>query len=187
MKSIRFRVTGTTPLLMNSPKAMRPVEDGAQASRRTPTPEAEAENGAYRRANGSLYFPALAFRSALVAAGTGFKAGKRGLPSLLKGAVFSVGDSVDLVHPDTGSELKTYEIDIRRCCLQSAGRKVAVMRARPRLDAWACAVQFEYDERFVDERTIEQTFDRAGSIVGVGNFSPRCSGPFGRFSVRQDA
>ncbi|MCG3133826.1 MAG: hypothetical protein HMLKMBBP_01091 [Planctomycetes bacterium] len=183
MKSIRFRVTGTTPLLMNSPKAMRPVEDGAQASRRTPTPEAEAENGAYRSADGSLHFPALAFRSALVAAGTGFKAGKRGLPSVLKGAVFSVGDTVDLVDPASGSKLSTYAVDVRRCCVTSAGRKVGVMRARPRLDAWACTVEFEYDERFVDERTITQTFERAGATVGIGNFSPRWSGPFGRFNV----
>jgi hypothetical protein len=170
-------------LLLNSPQGMQAVKAGPQATRRTPTPEEEAEAGAYRKPDGSLYFPALAFRSALVAAGTGFKAGKRGLPGVLKGSVFVTGDTVALVHPVSGTPLSTYEVDVRRCCLQSAGRKVAVMRARPRLDTWSCTVEFEYDERFVDEQTIEQTFDRAGSIVGVGNFSPRCSGPFGRFGV----
>jgi hypothetical protein len=67
----------------------------------------------------------------------------------------------------------------------SAGRKVGVMRARPRLDAWACDVEFDFDERFVDEKTIAQTFERSGATVGIGNFSPRWSGPFGRFSVEQ--
>lgn len=182
MKMIRFRVVGKTPLLMNSPKGMAAPKD-VVATKRVLMPEEESESGTYRNADGSLYWPSMAFRSALVAAGTGFKAGKRGLPSVVKGSVFVVSDTVPLVHPKTTAPIREYAIDTRRCCVVSAGRKAAVMRSRPRIDEWSCEVEFEYDERFIDAKTIQQTFDRAGSIVGIGNFSPRCSGPFGRFTV----
>lgn len=185
MKTIRFLVTGRSSLLMNSPKAMK-VPGGPSATKAVPTPAVEAENGTYRNEDGTLYFPAMAFRRAMEAAAKGYKAGKRGLPQVIRSVVFTSGETmekVDLHYPKTLKPLKTYTINTQRCCVGSGGRSVAVMRSRPLVESWGCYIEFEYDDEMIDEATITKTFARAGLMVGIGNFSPFRGGFYGRFNV----
>jgi hypothetical protein len=60
----RYRIEGVSSLLMNSPASMRGASPaGAKTTKRIPTPEEEAERGAYRDEEGYLYLPSAAFRA----------------------------------------------------------------------------------------------------------------------------
>ena len=76
-----------------------------------------------------------------------------------------------------------YEIDIQRAVVGNAG----VLRARPKVSAWACSVTFEFEQDFLDPGLITSAFERAGKIAGVGDYRPACpkgaGGPYGRYTV----
>jgi hypothetical protein len=179
MHYLECSVAGTSPLLMNSAAGL-----GTAAPGEVPTPEVEAERGTYRHEDGTLWFPAAAFRGALVSAGAGHKIGKRFARSLLAGTVFATDEAAALTDPDTGKPVTEYTIDVRRCVPPGARGGVSVLRARPRLDAWAASFALEYDETMVDPQTILHFLEIAGRSIGVGNFRPAKGGWFGRFAVR---
>lgn len=181
MKTATFRIVGNSPLLMNSAAAFTVADDGAPKSRQSiPAPEVEAEAGTYRLGDGSLGFPAAAFKKAVVSAAKGRKVGKLGLPGIVLASVFETTEYVALFEPESGDPLTDYTIDIRGARPQKQGM---VRRARPRLDAWACDVDLEYDEELIDENLIRELLDRAGRNIGIGNFRPEKSGRYGRFEV----
>jgi hypothetical protein len=183
---IRYRITGISPLLMdNAASMLTPKPVGARA-KAIPTPETEAESGAYRLPDGALYFPTLAFRQALIDAGTGRRIGKRGATSVLSGTVFlpdGVGLETPLVDPDTSEPLHNYVVDIQRAVIRTT--KAGVARARPRLDRWAADIGFEYDDSFFPGELLTEVFTLAGTTIGVGNYRPQKRGIFGRFQVKE--
>lgn len=185
---ISFDVTGVSPLLMNSPHGM--IAQAAQRkgvnTRRIPEPEVEAEGGAYRLSDGTLYFPTLAFRRALIDAGKGRRVGssRRGANTVMAGSVFIPDGLLEtrLVDPSTGEFLEKYELDLQRAVPPRQG---AVIRARPRLDRWAAVVTFDVDTDVIPLDLVEALFTLAGSSVGVGNFRPQKGGVYGRFNVQR--
>jgi hypothetical protein len=181
MQYLEARVTGTSPLLMNSAQGL-----GQAAPGEIPPPEVEAERGAYRLPDGALWFPADGFRGALVRAGSGHRIGKRAATSVLKGAIFATAEAAPLTDPATGEPLREYTVDIRRAVPPGARGGVSVLRARPRIEKWAAVVQLEYDETLIDPATILHFLKIAGRNVGIGNFRPEKGGPFGRFTVEDD-
>ncbi len=72
-----------------------------------------------------------------------------------------------------------YEIDTRRAVIRCA----AILRSRPRLEKWQTEFDIIYDDRFVSEAILVETLERAGVVVGLGDFRPARNGPFGRFNV----
>ncbi len=188
LKRYRFRIVGLCPILMNNPGGMKkPGDDAGMKVKKVPLPDEEAAGLVYAFSNGQLYGPAMGFRSALIAAATGRKIGKRPAPGLLKGAVFCPVDveKVPLFHPKTGRPLTTkdYTVDSRRCVLTNNGKKVGVVRSRPRVEEWACEVELEIDDDFVDVATVAETLDLAGRTKGYLDFRPQCGGSFGRFKA----
>jgi hypothetical protein len=181
LQTVTFRVQGISPLLMNSAAAFTLADDGKAKTRRSiPPPEVEAEAGAYRLEDGALGFPAAAFKKAVVSAAKGRKVGKLGLPGIVLASVFETTELLPLVDPDTDKPLSDYVIDIRGARPQAQGM---VRRARPRIDAWACDVTFEYDEELIAKDLVRDLLERAGRNVGVGNFRPEKTGRYGRFEV----
>ena len=56
MKTTTFRVTGASPLLMNSAAAFTVADTGKSKTRQSiPTPEVEAEAGTYRLTTGACF------------------------------------------------------------------------------------------------------------------------------------
>lgn len=160
----------------------RPEAKGPK--KRIPTPEEEAELGTYRDNQGKLLFPALGVRSCLINGGTGYRVGKRGARSILMGALFDVtsvdGNSEWLpLLSESGEPLVDYTIDLRRCVVQKSG----IIRARPRLDQWRIDANIQYDSEHVASEALLDFLGRAGTFVGLGDFRPQRSGPFGRFSA----
>jgi hypothetical protein len=181
LRLVRFEVTGVhgAGLLMHNPAGMARRKETGIGPKVIPSPEEEAEAGCYRLPSGQLYLPTTHFRSAILAAAAGQKIEKKAARLILSAALFAIEESAPLYHPETGHPLREYEIDIRRAVVQRQG----ISRSRPKLPQWATTVEFQYEPMLLNPEMIQQVFDLAGAIIGVGDFRPSKSGPFGRFSV----
>jgi len=180
MELIKITVVGTSPLLQHNPAGMARGDDASAKKKTIPTPEAEAEAGCYRDDQGNLFLPTPAFRSALVGAAKGRRLGKTAATTIVKGATFAATERTTLIDPIGGKPLTDYDIDTRRAVVQ----RQAVLRSRPRLENWQAVVELEYDEEFIVESTLVELMEIAGRIIGVGDYRPEKSGPFGRFDVK---
>lgn len=187
---VKFLITGLAPLLQNNPAAMAEQDaskDEVVAGRKKiPSPQEEAKSKVYRLdpkdENSQIYIPTTSFRSALIGACTGRKIQKYAASTIIKGAVFSVDMVAPLYDPTTKQPITTYQIDRRRVVVN---RVAAVMRSRPLIPRWACAIEFEIDKDFIpDVRHVVNLLNIAGRIKGVGDFRPECGGEFGRFRVQ---
>jgi len=178
LQEYRFKILGVTPLLMHAPTAMG--SNGSSPKRKeVPPPEEEAERGAYRTPEGYLCFPAIAFRNAALKVAGQYRSGKKSYKSLLA-HIRTADEFVIMRHPETWEPLTSYAIDTRRAVVQGQG----VIRARPRLDAWACEVGLLGDDeigvRDMD-KVLLQFLNEAGGTIGVGDFRLEKGGWFGLF------
>lgn len=178
MQVIEYSVQGTSPLLLHNPAGMQQPSDAIKR-KSIPTSEEEAEAGTYRLADGQLALPAFAFRAALVGAAKGRRMGKVAAATIVKGAVFVTDEMVPLFTTDDRTPAKDYEIDTRRVVVQNNG----IVRSRPKLFPWRATFPLELDEGFITGEHVAELLDIAGRLVGVGDFRPERSGPFGRFGV----
>lgn len=183
LEKFTFEVTGISPILMNNPAYMAQRPTGRTNVKTIPTPEEEAKRSLYRRDNGTLYGPALGFRSGILEAAKGRRIGKKAANTILAGAVFCLYEEVSLYHPKTKKPItdKQYIIDSRRCVLKG---KDGIIRSRAKIMEWACEVEFEVDSELVDVRIIEEIFQLAGKIIGYLDYRPQKKGFFGRYEVQ---
>jgi len=183
MKTVSFSIKSLSPLLMNSTKAME-RDGGAKgvSTKKIPSAIDEAAVKAYRDEEGFLYVPCIFFRQAMVSAGKGRKIGKFFATTLIKGSVIDPDRKARLVDPETGEFISEYGIDERPVVVGSA----RVMRARPRVERWACDVMLDVDEEVFsakDMAVLVDVLNMAGSRIGVGDYRVEKGGWFGRFEV----
>ncbi len=81
-----------------------------------------------------------------------------------------------------GEEPK-WVVDKRRGVLHNKGEQTTVCITRPKFAEWGFVVTVEFDDTVVNEGTVRQLFDKAGTSQGLCSFRPSCKGPFGRFKV----
>jgi len=175
MKTINVEITGTTPLLMHSPKAMLEKKKGMTRKTEHYDPKEDAEKVAYRKADGELYIPAAALMGCLINAASWKKLGKYAARPIIAAAV--------RVEPfEIGLGTKDYEIDMRTVVVQRA----RIVRARPRLDKWKAKFKVIYNEKMIADPTIiKEILVEGGERVGILDFSPRKLGSFGCFKVSE--
>jgi hypothetical protein len=174
-----FRVTGKSPLLMNNGAAMRPADNTAVKTKKIPTPEEEAAAKVYKLDSGELYLPAIAFRSSLLGGCIGRKIGKRAAKTYVSAGVFSVQTECILTDPPTNKPITEYHINTMRAVVQRNG----VLRSRPEITEWQVDVQLEIDRDFLTPETVLELFNLAGKLVGIGDYRPEKTGPYGRYTV----
>jgi hypothetical protein len=180
MKTAAFHIVGDSPLLMHSTKGMlAPAGAKKMEAKKIPTPEAEAEAGAYRDEAGHLYVPCIFFRQAAVSAGKGRKIGKSFATTLLKGALIDPDRRAPLVNPETGEIIEDFNIDTRAAVVG----KARIMRSRPKIEKWAADVLLDYDDEVISPDLIVEILTIAGTRVGVGDYRVEKGGWFGRFHV----
>jgi len=185
MQLVTFEITGTSPLLMHNPAGMA-RNGSALGTKKIPKPEDEARAALYEE-GGDLWFPAQAFKAALVSVSKGRRLSKRAATGVVKGSVFPAEERCWLIHPETGEPLGAddYEVDIRRVVVQRS----AVFRARPKITRWATKVAFDIDPDVISPDPdgslpiLLYLLNIAGRTIGVGDFRPECGGPFGRFEA----
>jgi hypothetical protein len=185
MVPYEFRVIGVSPLLMHNPLAMTASGEGSMKKpTKIPSPEEEAERGLYRLDNRQLYVPAIAYRNSMLNAAKGrrVKALKMSARDALSGSVFNLEDRCPLFRLDSGEPImEPDQIDVRRAVIPSSG--AAVLRARGLVNNWRCNVHFHINEDFMSLELLLEIFNLAGSIKGVLDYRPECTGSFGRFVV----
>lgn len=178
MQTIEIGIESLSALLLHNPAGMRPANE-TLARKNIPAVEVEAEAGCYRLADGQLALPSPAFRSCLVAAGKGRRFGRTAATTVIRGSVFAADELTPLFTPD-GTPAHDFEIDQRRVVLQRA----AIVRSRPKLTKWAATVRLEVDEEFIGETQVRELLAIGGRTIGVGDYRPEKSGPFGRFTIQ---
>ena len=177
MELYTYHIEGVSSLLMHSPKAMMEAQPTGPATRRIPTPEEEAEKGAYRDEEGFLYLPSEAFRASIMHGAGGRRIGKTAARTVLSGAVFTTAPRTHLVDPGSGEQLREYRVHVARVVVQ----RNSILRARPEVERWGCVLELEVDLDFTSPWQVEELLNIAGRISGVGDFRPEKRGPHGRY------
>jgi hypothetical protein len=57
------------------------------------------------------------------------------------------------------------------------------MRHRPKVEEWQASIPMEIDTGVLPVATIHQLLEEGGRRIGVGDYRPEKTGPYGRFSV----
>jgi hypothetical protein len=192
--AVRARLESQPPgFLMHSAEAMqRSAEATAKhrgsgkRSKFIPEAAVEAEFGAYKLTDGSLYLPTKNLLRSLIEASKAFKK-EKSRASLQKEAAAGIsvpaaaGIGFPLLHPKTGEILRTYTVDIQRAVVQRS----AIMRSRPLIEEWAVEVEFSLDPDAIPPEIFAQIIGYAGSRIGVGDQRPEKAGAYGRFTVTE--
>lgn len=180
METMQRKIRGISPLLMHSTAGMSTEpKEGLKSKSDNLTGREEAEMGAYRDESGGLVFPTIAFSRTLWEAASGVKIGKMSARSLLAG-IIQTSEFVAVVDPETGEQLRDFEVDTRFVKIGNA----RVPRSRAKLMSWAIILTVDYDEDLLHEKAIHELLVKAGQLVGIGDYRPKTGGgPFGRFAV----
>jgi hypothetical protein len=177
--------TGISPLLMNpmSEEALNQLwsKISQRGIKADVTPKKAAEAKIIRDESGKVGIPDTYLLPALVGAGKFVKFDAKrsmstGTSSLVPGLLQLCKAFFPFVNQDA-----EWKVDMRR----GMGQKGAVVIVRPRFGEWSFIVDFEYDESEIDETRVRALFDKAGKMIGLGDFRPSCKGPFGRFIVSE--
>ncbi len=182
MKTIRVRIQGVTPLLMNrfTEESEVKVSGGTSAVQigDKGTPRAQAEKKAYKDDDGNLYVPGPNIFSCIIQAGTFHKVGKSKVTTS-KSSLIPAGIAVEeIICPLHTTD---FEVDSRSVVIPSTGGRI--MCHRPRLDAWEVEFTLSVDTDMFAPNFVRQLLDDAGKKVGLGDYRPSRKGPFGRFVV----
>ena len=176
----RYRIEGVSSLLMHSPQAMMEGSPSGPSTKKIPTPEEEAEKGAYRSEEGFLYLPSAAFRASLMHGAGGRRIGRTAARTVLSGSVFNTGPKTLLLDPETSKRIENYEVNLARVVIGRA----SIVRARLEIESWGCVLELEIDLDFTNSWQVEELLNIAGRISGVGDYRPERKGPHGRYRAQ---
>jgi len=169
-KTVLCKIEGLPPGLLMHSYPMEPVKNPEKMSK-----EEQAKLAEYRSPEGELFVPALNVQRMLVAAAAFSKGKGRASLSKIVAAVVSVNPSRLILTP------QKYVVDSRRVVVPAT--KGSVIRHRPCFEEWSLEFEIAYDAFELTEGQVRQVVDDAGSKVGLLDFRPAKTGPFGRFMV----
>lgn len=177
-KKIHITLIGLYPgLLMNAFSVERYKEQRKQKlKKREYDPTEEARNSAYMAeidGKNQLYIPAFNVYTMILKACSGHKIGKRAARGVLAGLMKVMPDKIPL-----GTD--KYEIDERGVTIQRA----RVIRARAHLPEWELNFTILYaSDILLNPYIIQEILEEASYRVGLGDYRPEHSGPFGTYTV----
>lgn len=139
----------------------------ARTAKAERAPEREFEQSLYGHPTGGYGFPAVAFKSALVAAASF-------VPDItkvhLRGAVHLIGDLVKIDGKPTS-----------RADMVKVGMGGADVRFRGEFKKWESELVIQFNAGVISAEQVVSLLDVAGFSVGVGDWRPQRNGSFGRF------
>jgi len=142
----------------------------------------QAERCAYRAPDSTLYIPAQCFQRMLIEAGKPHK--QRGSRSSLRwivpAAVIIPAEAIPLTD-STGKPLTEFEVDSRPVVIPAT--KGRVMRHRPKVEEWQATIPLEIDTEILAAPMIHQLLEEGGRRLGIGDYRPEKTGPYGRFAI----
>lgn len=173
-------LTGVAPLLMHSADLADPIGPAAKAlsevsSKRGKTEadhlemmELEFVGGMYYREDTGPYLPASNIHKAIIEGARKNNKGK-----LIEAGVFltSLFNPVEYDGPRDPAEMLKHERFVSRVPVTVQRNKV--MRTRPKFDeGWQVTVNGYYDDSVVGADVLEMALDKAGRLVGLGDWRP---------------
>jgi hypothetical protein len=185
MLFFKAKIQGTTAMLQHrfSEQAEQPGTTRRVASGMTDTPREAAEKAAYRKPDGSLYFPASSIGRLLRESGGGhkLKGSRKSAKYVVPAATLVLDESISLIDPETGKALRDFEVDSRPVVIPAT--KGRIMRHRPRLEKWGGEFTIRINELLLEPKFLLQLLVEGGQQLGMGDYRPEKGGPYGTFQV----
>ncbi len=185
MKRILVTCMGISPMLMNpaTEELLDALRERKQQQRKTDwTVEQEAESRLCRGPDNQIGVPALNLFSCLVKAGRMVKSGRKQISTATSTILPSFLAIEEEFLPFKGDPETSWVPDKRRGTNPNGGEMVCLVR--PKFLSWEFDVTIQFDDKQnVDESTVKELFNKAGTAMGLGDFRPGKGGPFGRFAV----
>lgn len=186
MQIIKFRLTGTCPLMVNNPQTVNPFnvwtkQIKAITDKRKKTDQDNTDlmrlkwmAALYHDEQLGPYLPAICVWRALLDAARISRAGKT-----IERGVQQVGDRLPILYNGPRDPEKMYEsaiyVDIRDA--SPGGKRVTAVR--PIFPQWAVETELMFDPNQASERDLTAFMELAGRVCGVGTYRRL----HGRFSV----
>lgn len=183
MKTLRITVKGTAPLLVHRFSDDDSVHKSSRrADIKRAIPRDVALSCAYVLEDGSHCLSGFSFIRAMAMAGANHRltGSRRSLKFVVPTAV-RASSEVIVLHDEKGVPLKDCEVDARPVSIPAT--KGRIMRYRPRYEVWFASFEIVLNDDILAVDTTHTLLNEAGTSVGVGDFRPACSGPFGTFVV----
>jgi len=189
MKQLKFRLEGLGSLLMHSDRFANPLDEDAIEHKKLTSKRNKTVENLHEIAKsewlGSLYYnddlgihiPTANLRKNLIEGARKFKLGKH-----VEGGVFFNSQGFPLEYEGSKKPETLYRNKEFVDCRSVVVGRAKLMRYRPIFKHWALSGTLEYEETVIDEEQIKQSFEKAGQVVGLGDYRPL----FGRYSVSFD-
>jgi predicted RNA-binding protein (virulence factor B family) len=177
-KTYKVRVRGISPLLLHR-NSFEMEKLLAKARNNEAKQKVEEENYhlyLYLDGDGRPYVPDIMLQRAFIEAAKEFQQqGKRKktYKNIVAGGFVNINEPEIPIISQSG-----YKPDKRFVKVQ----KNRVLRVRPRFDDWELEFTITIDES-IDHEVVKKIIEHAGAYIGIGDFRPTCSGPFGRFEI----
>lgn len=177
IRLLRLPVVGTSPLICHRWSEKAKGEMRAKQMKRAKTakeakdPEEDYRASLYEHPDGGYGFPSIAFKAAMVRAGT-YQDLKM---TFLRGAFHVLGELVPIEGTPRSRE------DMVR-----VGQGVADIRYRGEFAQWSTLLPIRYNARVISAEQIANLAQEAGFAVGVGEWRPERDGNYGTFEVVRD-
>jgi len=184
MKTMKLRIKGMSPLLMHNGLLADPsnpftIETKKITSKRKKV-DADHEALAKLEFLGSLYtnekeaviIPANMLTAVIINGAKHSKLGK-----VFQASVFADKNAL-LEYEGPKEPLELWKDESFRFKTSVVVNRSRIMRTRPIFNEWAVTVEFSYLDN-VEESEIITAMEKAGQLVGIGDWRPR----YGRFSV----
>lgn len=181
---LRYKVVGTSPLLMHNGLLADPMNEHAKAIARITSKrrkvEADHRELARQEFLGGLYLsggapciPAEMIEASLVKSAMQEKRG----PAAKAGLFVPQDARLDYDGPSDPERLWEDARFHFRCLVRVGTSRL--VRTRPRFDEWACTLTVEYMPDVLNPREVTSFVVTAGTLVGIGDWRPK----FGRFKA----
>jgi len=171
MQSVKAKIVGIAPLLMNKFEMVNPDEKKVKRRDEQYDPKTDAEKALYREEGIGCYAPSTWLEASLRETGKEFKAsrGRGTLKATVLASVFIDPEKIPL-------NKQTYdEVDMRPVVIQ----RNRVVKGRPRFNSWELEFTINFNEDRIKKDTLRQLLEEAGATKGIGDYRPK----FGRFKV----
>ena len=176
MKKYNATITGTSPLLMNRPSVL--IGDiSKERTQADVSPEEQAKLKLYVDDEGKLYQPETHIKGSLVESGKNQKVVGKGKSTYSKIVGYAVEiNPFEIVH----KKQKWKVFSVLAVNPSTRGRNLL---HRPMLMDWELDFEVVFDEEQISAVVLKEIFERAGRIVGIGDWRPSKKGRFGKFQV----
>lgn len=133
----------------------------------------------YLDKNDKPFMPSEHIRGALIGAGAFLKSkvgnSKKSMKNIVAGMFF--------VNPEEIPMKEDYVIDKRSAVNRNI--KARIITIRPKWEQWKVNFELWVDNDTITTETITEILETAGQYVGIGSFSPRNNGMFGRYKLNK--